>query len=219
LKVLPDDIIEYLDKLPKDKRKVRIGLYERDDKTLAENMSKGFMEARKMFYEANNLTDDDILSIKKDALFVTKRCHKTVFGNIEFKEKNIYTSYYYLNKLEFYVGKDTIDIKGINNKTLELHKDYMIDFLFKLFKMIETADRKVVIKNLVEFTDYYKNRKLDVGYYRELNRDSLFRMPHKLSKLNNIVIGTNDMDEVNLDTIDIYYNYMMYIVPIIQLLQ
>lgn len=218
-KLLPESTIEYLDKLPKDKRTIRIGILERDDKELAKKMNDGFKKARKMFYEANDLTDDDILSIKKDALFITKRCHNLIFDNIEFKEKNIYTSYYYFNKLEFYVGKSKIDVKGINNNTLKLHQDFMLDFLFKIFKMIETTDRRIVVKNLMEFIDYYKNRLLDVGYYRELNRDSLFRLNHMLSKRNNISIGSHEMDDVTLDKIDISYNYMAYIVPLIQLLQ
>jgi hypothetical protein len=212
-KLLNDKKIEHLESLDKKKRQIMIGLYEKNDKELKKNLNLAFVDARRIFFESNNLQDDDILSIKKDAIITTKRCDKLIFDNVEFVEKHIYTSYYYINKFEFYLGTTGIDVKGINDEKLELHKDFMLDFLFKIFKMMETTSREIIIKNIKEFSYYYKTKQLEIGYYRELNKDSLFKLHHTLLKT---MVGVVDTDDVS--DIDINYNFMHYIIPIINLL-
>lgn len=212
-KLLNDSKIQYLDGLDKKKRQIMIGLYEKNDKELKTNLNNAFVEARRLFFESNNLDADDVISIKKDAIITTKRCYNTTFDNIEFIEKNVYTSYFYLNKFEFYIGLNSIDVKGIHDDKLELHKEYMLDFLFKIFKMFETTSRDIIIKNIKDFSYYYKNRYLEIGYYRELNKDSLFKLNKML--LENM-IGVIDTDDI--DSIDINYNFMHYVIPIVNLI-
>ena len=212
-KLLDSKKIENLEKLDKKKRQIMIGLYERNDKEFKDALNAAFVEARRLFFEANNLSDDKVLSIKKDAIITTAHCTELTFDNVEFIEKHKYTSYYYINKLEFYVGPTTIDVKGISDEKLKYHNDYMIDFLFKIFKMIETRPTDIVIKNLKDFSFHYKNKTLDIGYYRELNKDSLFKLNRNLL---NTMIGMIDLDSV--EDIDIRYNYIHYIVPLVNLL-
>jgi len=212
-KLLSESKIKHLESLDKKKRQIMIGLYEKNDKDLKKSLNNAFVEARRIFFESNNLVDEDILSIKKDAIITTRRCDKLVFDNIEFVEKHIYTSYYYINKFEFYLSTDSIDVKGINDDKLKLHKDYMLDFLFKIFKMMETTSRDIVIKNIKEFSYYYKTRQLEIGYYRELNKDSLFKLNISLMKT---MVGVIDTDDIT--DIDINYNFIHYIIPIINLL-
>ena len=138
-KLLSDSQINYLESLNRESRHRAIGLIERDDKSLSEKLNKCFEKVRKEFFEANDIDEDEILSIKKDAIFCLKRCHNLQFDNVEFVEKNVYTSYYYLAKNEFYVGNNTLDVKGISDDKLTLHRDYMVDFLFNIFKMFEVA--------------------------------------------------------------------------------
>lgn len=211
--LLEESKIRYLESLEKKQRQIQIGLYQREDKNLIKLLNEKFVEIRKMFFEANDLSDDDVLSIKKDAIITLRRCSNTDFDNVHFIEKNYYTSYYYINSLEIYVGSSTLDIKGISDNKLEKHKDYMIDFLFSIFKMMETTQRDIIIKNVKRFAEYYKNKELDVGYYRELNSDSLFKLKETLF---NKPIGIEDVGDV--DMIDTSYNYLHYIIPIINLL-
>lgn len=205
--------LKYLESLDKKRRQIQLGLYLREKKELNKILSEKFVEIRQWFFEQNNIKDEDVLSIKKDAIIVTRRCLNTQLDNIEFVEKNIYTSYYHLNNFEFYYNKDTIDIKGIDDALLEYHKEYMLDFLHNFFKMNEISNRKKVIELIKEFSYYYKQRKLEIGYYRELNKQSLYRLNDKLFES---TMGIKDIGDVN--QLQIGYNYHNYIVPLVSIL-
>ena len=212
-KLLDEKKIAHLESLPKDRRQITIGLYQRSNKDFAEELKSKFVEMRKMFFEANELSDDLVLSIKKDAIITTQRCYNVRFDNVEFAEKHVYTSYYYLSKFELYVGPDGIDLKGISDDKLKYHKDYMLDFLFRFLKLVEVGSQRQIISNLTQFANYYKSKGLDVGYYRELNADSLFKLNKTFI---GDLVGVQDVDSV--DNIDISFNYMKFIVPLIRLL-
>jgi hypothetical protein len=212
-KLLEPEKIEYLETLTKKEQTIRIGLYQREDRTLVKRMNEKFVEARKWFFENNGITDDDVLSIKKDAILTTKRCFNTEFDNVTFVEKNEYTSYYYLNKYEFYYNKDGLDVKGIGEEQLELHREYMLDFLYNFFKMNEISKKKQVIQLIKEFAYYYKNRELNINYYRELNVQSLFQINNRLFGDRVGVMYTNRDEDL-----DITFNYMAYVVPLLSIL-
>lgn len=211
---------KYLSSLDKSSRNIQIGLMIRDNPKLSDILKKGFSEIRHRFMESNNLSNDDILSIKKDAIFViNKRPINTTIGNIEFVNKNTYTSYYYFNKIEFYyyIREDKLDIKGISDMTLEKHQDYFIDFLKMIFKLSERSDSKIIRKKIREFSNDYKKLKLNVGYYRELNYDSLFKIYNFKVKGKLLATDNIDRDMLNNKFVDISYNYMRYIIPLINI--
>jgi hypothetical protein len=212
-KLLPDSKIQYLESLPKKKRQIQIGLYMLRDRQLFKHLNEKFMEARKWFFEQNQIRDEDVLSIKKDAIITLRRCNIFEWDNVIFTEKNIYTSYYYLNRFEFYYHRDGMDVKGINDDMLELHREYMLNFLHTFAKLQEISSPKRVIELIMDFSKYYREMKLNVGYYRELNVDSLFRYP---MKYNNQNVGLQYCD--NIDDIEIGYNYAHYLIPLISLL-
>lgn len=54
---------------------------------MKKTLNDKFVEVRKWFFENNDIQDDDILSIKKDAIITTKRCLATEFDNIRFVER------------------------------------------------------------------------------------------------------------------------------------
>lgn len=215
-KLLPENEIKELEELPKKLRVVRLGLLQKSHKDLVKLMNEGFKEARKRFFEANNITNDDVISIKKDAIFVTKRCKQKQFGHLKFEEKNVYTSYYRLDDKEFYFNnKKGIDIKGISDDLLKYHRDYMLKFLHRFFYMNETSRTKDTIKFLNEFTYDYKTKQLPVGFYRELNRECAFRT---YESIDGKTVGLKSVSEKEFDMVDISYNYFKYLVPMIQIL-
>lgn len=215
-KLLPENEIEELFQLPKNIRVVRLGLLQKERKSLVKDINEGFKKARQMFFEANNLKEDDVLSIKKDAIFVTKRCREREFGNIRFEPKNTYTSYYRLNNMEFYFNNRTgIDVKGIQNDLLELHKEYMLKFLHRFFYMNETSRPRNIIRLLNEFSYDYKTKQLPIGFYRELNRESTFRTGEQI---NGHAVGLMHVSKEDFKMVDISYNYFKYLVPLINIL-
>ena len=146
--LLPQMVIEDLKKVPKDQRKIEIGNLQRKSDKLKNDLKTSFALARERFFDLNNIDNEDIISIKKDAIFTTKKCSVQEIGNfIVFRPKNVYTSYIHLyTHMEFYYNPTTLDIKGIGDEKLEYHKDYMMKFLKTFFHKMETEDSITVIE-------------------------------------------------------------------------
>ena len=73
-KLLPESKLEELGRLKKERRSIEIGNIQRVNPEYKERLKLAFEEARRMFFEANDLQQNDIISIKKDAIFTTKYC-------------------------------------------------------------------------------------------------------------------------------------------------
>lgn len=162
---------EKLASMNKEKRVKELGLIQRNDPAFVSDFKDAFATVRHMFIAANKLDNTNIISIKKDAIFVTKECDKLTFLNhIEFREKNTYSSYIRLNrKTELYYNSDKLDIKGISEQKQELHKDYMIHIINKFFVKMESEDPVHVIDYMRNIIDKYKRKELDPGYYRRFD--------------------------------------------------
>ena len=209
-KLLPEGVILYLEKMPKENRTKQIGVY-RKNRELDRQMKAAFIEARRLFFTANNLEDGDILSIKNDAIFVIrKNCMHQVFGEINFRPKHSYLGYLNLNRYEFYYtdSHTPIEVKGLKGEESAKHQEYMLDFIRDLFGLAIYSDRNRLIKFLTNFINAYRNKNLEAGYYRELNMSSAFA-----------VVGSDGeimlLDDVEDDS-DLYinYNYFNYIIPL-----
>lgn len=213
-KLLPPHVLAKLEGMEKKQRQMELGWIQKRDKAFAKDLSAAFAEGRKLFYEANDLSEDNILSIKKDAIFVTKRCEHLAFGeHLVFQPKNEYTSYYYMGGIEFYYHStlDQLDVKGLGDEGEDLHADFMLGFLMSMFYRNETStDTQKNIKFLLSFADHYRNRRLECGYYRELNRASMYKLQRTLQ---GELVGVGHIDSPKL--LDIHYNYMNFVVPLI----
>lgn len=209
--------IKQLTDLPKQQRKVQLGLLQKYRESFKKSLKQGFIDARKLLFMNNELRDIDILSIKKDAIFVTRRCPHTSFGHIQFASKNQYTSYYRINKVEFFYNSsnDTLDIKNIGDDLLELHNDGMILFFKEFFRLKELTTDKRAIEFLKEFIQEYKLFNLPSEFYREFNQNSLFKL--------NMVHGDKniylDDTDINIrEEVDIKYNYLNYLLPLVRMM-
>lgn len=177
--LLPQDQIEKISALPRSKRVVKIGKLCRKNKEFNEGLKKAFVDIRRRFFEANNIQDEDILAIKKDAIFCLRKCRINEFGPCLFRPKNVYSSYLYLPPLELYYkgsylpSKELLAVKGISDETLHLHEDYMLTFFKQLFRHIEEGKQHNIFRYLSDFTTAYKLKQLEPGYYREFNQNSL----------------------------------------------
>ena len=101
-KLLPIESINKIDEMKKSDRVKTIGKLMRKDKEFKKGLKDAFVDIRRRFFEENGIKDDDILSIKKDAIFCLKTVPREEFGYCRFVPKNKYTSYLNLNRLEFY---------------------------------------------------------------------------------------------------------------------
>ena len=136
-KFVPQKVIDALAKLDKHSRHVAIGMMERNNEDLKKKMKLGFQSCRKKFFVENNVQDEEILSIKKDAIFLIDRVlTNTKFDTIEFVNKNEYQSYLYMNKIEFYIGDEKIDCKGIRDEKVKLHEKFMLEIIREFSRLM-----------------------------------------------------------------------------------
>jgi len=211
-KYLDNKLITKLDNMSKEERNRMMGIIKIKDKQLVKNENKALVEARKQFIELNNIEFDDIISIKKDALFVSKECYKLKSGEIEFIPKNKYSSYMVLNNIEFYYNRFKLDIKGINDDMINLHEEFMLSFFKQYLQYIEMGKTNKLLDFIAGFVYRYKSRDLNIGYYREFNALSLFKLNKQTSYGTEYLI--NYVDEEGFKDIDIGYNFFKYLIPL-----
>lgn len=210
-KLLPEEFIKELEGYAKQKREVMHGLYKRDHKEYNELEKAGLASARKLFFERNSIEDNRIVAIKKDAIFVEGRCMETkLTENLDFRLKNEYTSYMYLNPFEIYYSSinKPLDVKGINDEVYKLHHhEYFGGFIAGIFRILEVGERKDALKYIRLYYDQYKKRELSPEHYREFTALSVFRDMEGL---------TYDMC-IDIDELDIRVNASV-ITKILQIL-
>jgi len=206
LNIISKDRYNYLYSLDKMKRQIAIGILIRDDKQAGKALSEGFKSYRRKFFEANNIQDNDVASIKKDAIYIiNKIAHKTQFEYVQFISKNIYSSLYVFSKFEIYYYSDRvnriekIDIKGISDDKLYLHKYHFLDFLCTVFHEVESGSLNVALDIIQGFYFKYINLELEKEYYRNFDSSCLYIMK-------NAEFGIYDIQEYNKNLLDISNN-------------
>ena len=215
--LLPEDKLEKISEMDKHVRHVAIGKLCKEDKELSRKLRDGFAEIRRRFFEANQVEENEVLSIKNDAIFILdRRVDQLEFGKVEFVPKHSYNAFLHLNKFEFYFTDESVDCKGINDKKLEDHREYMLDLFVQYCNMMKHGDKESVFRFIEEAAHAYRTYELDDGYYRELNQESLFRPKGKIKFINSYM-GFRDfgMDKKYIDT---SYNYTKYLIPLFQIL-
>lgn len=213
--LLPKKSIDRIRAMPPDKRKVTVGLLEQRNKELAKRLEEGFDEIMLRFISENHLDIDlDILSIKKDAAFViSKKPSITKFGPIEFRPKNQYHSFLKVNNFEFYIGDNYIDVKGLQ-KQANLHSDGILHLIQDVVTTAIEAngDKGIINKYLADLVISYKKKELDLEYYREFNAQSQFNV---------IIDGErymfSEISDTDIPDLDISYNYINIILPLVRL--
>lgn len=222
----PIDTIAKLEGLSKKDRNVQVGLMQREDKAFAKSLEAAFDAAVKTMVEQNDLDMDiDVLCVRRDAIFVVnKRLQNPKIGeSILFRPKHEYHASLQIGpRLHFFFesGKpvrvdhfiqETKDTEGILDK-LRLG---IFDFLEEFVQVCESSNmnRRYVYEWLANFCNAYKAKALDMEYYREFNRDACFRLHDgEMTTLMDFV-----PDEM-IDQLDISFNYVNIIVPLLQIL-
>lgn len=208
-------LLNIYDALPKDEREVKCGLLLKKYPDLIKSLEKGFNDIVKEFLQANCLDiDDDVISIKRDAVFVINKPVKvTKFGPVEFVNKNKYHAYVNIGRLEFYVGNTTVDVKGLGDKWI-YHENGIIAIIKDFINMLEsTSDPYEISKYLKDLCKMYKTKQLGIDVYKEFNSTSMYKCIIDGEPMYMENIGYDILDEC----CDISYNYINIILPILRL--
>lgn len=215
--LITEDKYLWLLSLPSYERSVRVGLLQRNYEHINRGLVEGFVEARQMFFESNGIEDNDVVAIKKDAIFLRNKIpSNTRYGVIEFRRKNHYTSFLMLPaNVELYylynpmTKEERLDVKGISDKKLVLHEDGMLD----IFKAVLWSAQSESVMDTIEFirkiAERYNKRELSLNTYREFNNRSLYRTIYKLGGNRMYLDNVPPMIDENLTGLDISYNYTL----------
>ena len=211
LNMISDYDYEMYKNMPKLQREIKIGILQRNNSKIADAIKEGIKIAKRNFFIANDIKDENVLAIKNDAILLINQIPKyTVFDNIEFANKSTYTSFMNLNKIKFYYMNDRmnsneiLDIDGISDIKQIVHSNYMLEFIKEVFDILETESVANALELINIFYNQYVSLSLDLEYYRELNSQSLYR----LKDINSIIYGycVETLNSKDKKYLDISYN-------------
>ncbi len=214
-KLLPPEEIAEID-LIKEKlaKNIHVGKLLRDDPKLSRGLMDSFIKARQVFFRDNYLNESNVIAIKKDAIITTQHCRELELynGELRFIEKNIFTSMYIFDKIEFYYNgfKNTLDIRGMSK--LVVKDNELLTRLTELFGLIEKKNKVVLFQKLQSLREDYLYGEMATESYREL-KSGLFKIDIDFGM--HEVYGENVADK---DSINNSYNYINIIMPLISLL-
>jgi hypothetical protein len=208
--VISEDEYQFLSKLPKHDREVKVGIMQRDNR-IYQIISEGIKKAKEELMILNNIDPNSIVRVANDAVYINSSIDLafTEFGGVRFRPKSINSCLIQLNKLLVFCnctnGID-IDIKGLSDDAQLLHVDYMLSFIGNIIYLMERVSLEEALKEVTLFYQDYVNLNLPIGYYRELNSYSGFRIA-----LNSFV--SSDYLVSNIDTVkDVSIDYNLYII-------
>lgn len=203
------DVYEKLYNSDRMYRQVFIGKAIRRNPQLQEILNNGLIEYKQRFFEANGISDVDIVSIKNDAVFLLNKIPTIInFDNVCFSHKNTYTSFMKLGELEIYYGQDfnseCIDIKGIKDEDLEQYHIEFLDIIINFFRYIQKHGSQVALEYINSIIMDYINLKLPIGYYRRFRSSNDYVLnTHTVSYGLNDVPDTLEIKRI----IDISHNF------------
>lgn len=169
--LIDNDTIKKLESLGKIERHIAVGKIQRSNREFSNILNEKFTKMRENFISSNSLIDPNIISVKKDAIYVIGTCQHLKFGKVEFRKKNSYSSYIRFSEnsnIEIYYSSDKMDVKGIGESGLNRHRLYLLDFLNDIIPQIELRNSSVK-RFMKNFVDRYKRMELDEGYYLQFN--------------------------------------------------
>lgn len=214
--VLTEQDYQYFLNAPRMERQIAIGKLQGRNTKISEILKQGILNAKRIFMEANSIDDSDILYIRNDAIAIIGAKpvgYLNISEHVHFRPSAIYSSYYKYNMVDYLYyydpvyRKERLDVKGIGDEGIELHKRFMLDFLSELFYRAQMEGIEEAIRVLQDFYIQYVDLKLPIGYYRELNSGSRYRLDNRFSMYSTLYM--NESIELYKKNIDISYNENM----------
>lgn len=198
----------------KMEREIAVGKLQGTDPKLSTAIKEGIANARRIFLESNDIPDSRILAIRNDAITIIgmKANNLQITDRVVFRQSGYYTSYYKIGFIEYLYLFDIItqtekmDVKGLGDEGILLHKNFMLEFLSELFYSAQIEGIAASISLLQMFYHNYIHGLLDIGYYRELNSRSMYKLKasDKTYALNSIY--QYDLTNFDKPYLDISFN-------------
>lgn len=214
--VLSEEQYQYYLHCDRMERQIAIGKLQGANPEVVDILKDGILNAKRIFMEANNICDSEILYIRNDAICIVGDRYIPILqitDRVAFRESARYTSFYRFGNIHLLYSydiinqKENIDVKGLGdgyNSAFSLHKNFMIDFLSELFYTAQVEGIQNAIKLLSTVHQDYITMKMDIGYYREFNHSSNYRLKSDFSA--NSTLYLREATEWHKQFLDISFN-------------
>ena len=208
--LLSNEIIEQLDRMPKQIRNIQVGNLQNEIPNLKTDLTELLKAYNEEFITANGLEEKDILRITRDSVTtVNKVCTKQIFGNIFFNKKETYNFFMEVNGIYIFYNILTDDLIIKNMGEEDMYHEAYKKFFIKIFKYLNKKDKDGLFAFLDDFIKSYRNRTLPIEYYMEFNSTPAYILDG---------IAYTQLDEMQKDKVQIEYNYMNLLRPILSML-
>ena len=181
---ISEEQYQYYYNAPKLEREIAIGNLQGRDKTVTDILNAGITNARRIFFEMNNIDPAKVLFIRNDSITVVGNPVKytDITERVRFRLAGEYTSYYDINRIDLLYkydivsGSENLEAKGLGDEGIELHRHFMLELLSELFyaAQIEGVHTAILLLQMVYAN--YLNKELNINFYREFNPGSLFKI-------------------------------------------
>ena len=201
-------------------RQIAIGKLQGSNPEVVEVLKAGILNAKRIFMEANNIDDSEILYIRNDAICIVGDRYISrlqITDRVAFRESARYTSFYRFGSVhllyhyDIITQKEYMDVKGLgsdDNSALSLHKPFMIDFLSELFYTAQVEGIQNAIKLLAIVHQDYISMNMDIGFYREFNSASNYKLKSEFS--GNSAVYLREAINWHKQFIDISFNESLF---------
>lgn len=220
--IISEDEYINLYNMPKKQREIEIGLRIKNDSSIYESIKEGIKEARLELGKSNIINPDSIVRIANDAVYINSNIDlkNTKFGNyVEFRKKSAYNIMTQLYNIIIFLtflpdGNFDIDVKGLGEENIKLHESYILYTIISTIVIKERSGTIAAINYLTNICEKYIHYNLPVGYYREFNSESSYRLKYtipgnavNMTKMPGYNLGINNVSEYDKKSLDINYNY------------
>lgn len=214
-------------------RLVFVGNMQAKDESITALLQNRLREVRQKIFEIFCIDYSNLLSIRNDAVIFVDNGYRSYTPGIaqttenyksagditetyylsqylKFRVKGLYSSYYKIGNKEilYFInrisGEEYIDVAGIGDDALDLHRSYFLDLLMSLFESAEEGDIADTIDFLSKVYSQYISKSFDIGYYRRFDANSRYDIDKTISNLYDYQLDhmTNDQKSI----VDISYN-------------
>jgi hypothetical protein len=163
---------DQLNSMEKLEKNVVVGKFLKNNPDISDALMNEFINVRKELFERNDINDDDVLSIKKDAIFVINKKMTNLQLNefYQFQEKNKYIGYMNIDNKEFYYDmvKRRLDIKGFSKHIKEFHMNYLFKELEELMYLDLSDEKNMVFEKLIQLKYNFVTKELPKEYYYDI---------------------------------------------------
>lgn len=220
-KILGEEQIAFLQAMPKTQKNIYIGnlMKEHPEFEIAPKMFDEYVRIRKNLFELNDIKDEEVLSIKKDAIFlVNKRLKVSNIDIYDFVEKSKFSSYINLMSKEFYYSSwnNRLVVKGFDKEVTKilLTRGNLFDRVRHIIQVAEFNNQSRVLKAIKDLRDDYIHYELPIDSYRDIQTNN-FRLKYNIGGKPFCI---DHVAEEMKEEIDIRNNYGRIILPLCKVL-